>query len=224
MDGNSRWAKENGLPRKAGHRRGAEVAKIIAKAARNAHVKYLTLYAFSSENWNRSEEEVSDLMGILRFYIRHELMKLHEENIRVQVIGNRDRLDKDLQKDILTCEQKTANNDGMTVCIALSYGGREEITQAVCAIAKKVEAGILHPSSISETDIEQHLYTHTIPDPDIFIRTGGESRISNFLLWQLAYTELFLLPTYWPDFTAEHLNEVIDAYHQRERRYGGRDE
>lgn len=222
MDGNSRWAKERSVSRKKGHQRGAEVAKNITLACRDMGLDYLTLYAFSSENWNRSKKEVSDLMGILRYYIRYEFSKLHKENIRIVVIGDRARLDPDIQKDIESCEETTKSNTGLTVCLALSYGSREEIAHAVRHVANQVAEGIVDPSMITADDIAGYLYTASFPDPDLLIRTSGESRISNFLLWQLAYTELFFTDTLWPDFSKEELSAIMANYQMRERRFGGR--
>jgi len=220
MDGNGRWAKSRNLPRVAGHQRGAQAVKKVVRAAFSAGVAYLTLYGFSSENWKRSNEEINDLMGLLRFYLKSEVNNLHKEGVRFRIIGNRKRLESDIISLIDDAEEKTAANTRLTLTIALSYGGREELAHAARELARKVEAGDLNPDDIEERSLADELYTADIPDPDILIRTSGEKRISNFLLWQLAYAEFVFLDVLWPDFTKQHFASAIEEYNRRERRYG----
>lgn len=220
MDGNGRWAKNRNLPRVAGHKRGAAAVKTTIKSAITAGVRYLTLFGFSSENWKRSEGEVKDLMGLLRFYLKSEISLLHKEGVRFSVIGDRQRLDGDIVKLIDEAEKLTHANTRLSLSIALSYGGRAEITKAAQELAAKVKAGEIEPGDIDEELLGSHLYTSDIPDPDILIRTSGEQRLSNFLLWQLAYTEFVFLDTLWPDFSEQDFADAIDLYHRRERRYG----
>jgi undecaprenyl diphosphate synthase len=220
MDGNGRWAIKHGLPRTAGHKKGAEVVLDIAKAAKNMGVKYLTIYAFSTENWKRSKDEVDTLMNLLREYLSHDFKALDKENIRIRFIGQRDMLAKDIVLKMAELETKTQNNTAATLVVALSYGSRAEITHAAQQIALKIKSGDILPEDIDEKTISDMLYTKSIPDPDILIRTSGEQRLSNYLLWQLAYTELFFTPTLWPDFKAEELKQIVETYQTRERRYG----
>lgn len=220
MDGNGRWALKRGLPRTAGHKKGAEVVIDIAKAAKNMGIKYLTIYAFSTENWKRSKEEVDTLMGLLRDYLSRDFKDLDKENIRIRFIGERDMLAPDIIEKMEKLEAQTQNNTAATLIVALSYGSRAEITHAVRQIGRKIKSGDILPENIDEKTISDMLYTKDVPDPDILIRTSGEQRLSNYLLWQLAYTELFFTPTSWPDFTADELKKIIETYQLRERRYG----
>ena len=220
MDGNGRWAKKRGLPRSMGHRKGAEVVKEICQAAGDAGIKYLTLYAFSTENWKRPQEEVDSLMDLLRQYLKSDLKELKEKGVCIRFIGEREMLPTDILKSMEKLEAETANNDKMTLCIALSYGSRQEIVHAAKKVAELVKRGDIRAEDIDEKIFSDMLYTHDIPDPDILIRTSGEQRISNYLLWQLAYSEFFFVEAYWPDFTKEMLYDVIEKYKTRERRYG----
>ena len=220
MDGNGRWAKARGLPRVAGHRRGAEAVRRVIRGAGELGIPVLTLFAFSTENWARPADEVSDLMGLLRHYLRHELEELGRNGARLRVIGDRTRLAKDIVKDISDAEQRTRANPRIDVNICINYGSRDEIVQATRSLARKVADGELAPERIDETMFERELLTAGVPDPDLLIRTSGEQRISNFLLWQLAYTELVFVPVAWPDFADEHLQEALREFRRRERRYG----
>ncbi len=220
MDGNGRWATSRGLPRTAGHRRGAEAVRRAVRGAAKLGVSYLTLYGFSSENWKRPAAEVDDLMGLLRLYLRAEIAALHKNGVRVKVIGDRSRLADDIVALIEKAETLTAGNTKLTVTAALSYGGRDEILEATKAIAAAAAAGEIEPRDIDEALFSRHLYTRDLPDPDLLIRTSGEQRISNFLLWQSAYTELVFLDTLWPDFSESDLERAIEIYRRRERRYG----
>ena len=220
MDGNGRWAKNRKLAKAAGHKRGAGSIKTAIKSAIEANVRYLTLYGFSSENWNRPSSEVNELMGLLRFYLKSEVPNLHKEGVCFCVIGDRKKLDKDIVKLIEEAEKKTVANTRLHLIIALSYGGRAEITEAARALAIQVKAGKLDPHKIDESLFKCSLYTSEFPDPDLLIRTSGEQRISNFLLWQLAYTEFCFLDTLWPDFNKQDFDNAIAAFHRRERRFG----
>lgn len=220
MDGNGRWAKKRGLPRTLGHRKGAEVVKEICKAAEKAGIKYLTLYAFSTENWKRSEDEVASLMDLLRQYLKSDFQELHERGVRIRFIGERQMLPADIVENMVKLEDQTAANDKMTLCIALSYGSRQEIVHAARRLALLAKRGDINVDDIDEKLFSDMLYTKDIPDPDILIRTSGEQRISNYLLWQLAYTEFFFTDALWPDFNEKLLLEIIDSYKSRERRYG----
>lgn len=220
MDGNRRWASARGLPRAAGHRKGVEAVRRTVEAARDLGVRYLTLYSFSSENWNRPEDEIADLMQLLRFYLRGEIANLHKHGVRLRVIGDRSRIAPDIVALIENAEQLTAENPGQTLTIALSYGGRQEIVDTARRLAEDVRAGRLDPADIDERRFGAGLFTAGMPDPDLCIRTSGEKRISNFLLWQLAYAELVFLDTLWPDFTKRDLEDAIQEFHRRERRYG----
>ncbi len=222
MDGNGRWAASRNLPRSAGHRRGAQAAKDAVVAALDLGIEYLTLYSFSSENWNRSTEEVDDLMGLLRYTMQREANDMDRRDVRVRVMGDRTRLPNDVLRTIEAMEEKTAGNRRMTVVIALSYGARDEIVMAARHLAEKATQGEIVPSDINAELFGQHLYTHDIPDPDLFIRNGGEKRISNFLLWQSAYAEFVFVDSYWPDFDRATLIDAISMFQSRERRFGGR--
>lgn len=220
MDGNGRWARARGLPRTAGHKKGAEAVQRTLEAARDLGVRYLTLFGFSSENWNRPEGEVFDLMGLLRRYLQSETSALHHKNIRIRVVGDRSRFSDDIVSLITNAEEMTAGNDGLNLTAALSYGGRQDITTAARTIAAKAVAGEIDPQSIDEDLFGQHLWTHDLPDPDLLIRTSNEQRISNFLLWQCAYSELVFSAVYWPEFGREGLEQAIAEYNRRDRRFG----
>lgn len=220
MDGNGRWAKSRGLPRTAGHRRGVEAVRETVKAATDLGIGYLTLYGFSSENWNRPPPEVDDLMGLLRFYLRSEIAELHREGVRLRSIGDRARLAPDIVRLIEEAEERTRANLKLNLTIALSYGGRNEILRAMRMIASDVAAGRLSADAVDEAALEQRLFTLGLPDPDLVIRTSGEQRISNFLLWQSAYSELVFDDCLWPDFGRENLRRAVEEFQRRERRYG----
>lgn len=220
MDGNGRWAKARGTRRAVGHQKGSEAVRQAVEGALDNGVKYLTLYAFSSENWNRPDEEVSGLMGLLKIYLSKEVEALHKEDVRLRVIGNRERLSSDIIEMIDKAEAKTKNNTDLTVVIALSYGAREEIVKAARNIATMVKSSDLQPSDVDETLFESNLQTHDIPDPDLIIRTSGEQRLSNFLLWQAAYSEFLFLDTLWPDFTKDDFSAAVREFRCRDRRYG----
>ncbi len=220
MDGNGRWARRRGLPRIAGHRQGAEAVRRTLKASADLGVSYLTLFGFSSENWKRPADEVEDLMGLLRRYIQSEIAELHDAGVRVRMIGDRSALAPDIVSLIQGAEERTKENTGLNLTVALSYGGRQEIVTGVQAIGEEIKAGRLDPAKVSEDVIGRHLATADIPDPDLLIRTSGEQRLSNFLLWQCAYTELVFLDTLWPDFGRQHLEQALAEYGRRERRYG----
>jgi len=220
MDGNGRWAASRGLPRTEGHRRGADSVRDVIKEASRQGVKYLTLFGFSSENWKRPAGEVLDLMGLLRLYLRKELAELHKQGVRFRVIGERSRLPEDIQTLVQGAEEQTRTNTGLNLVLALSYGGRAEIAASARLLAEKVKSGELDASDIDETMFAQHLETTDIPDPDLLIRTSGEQRISNFLLWQTAYTEFVFTDTYWPDFKADEFAAALADFQSRERRYG----
>ena len=220
MDGNGRWAKARNLPRVAGHRKGADAARAAVEFSLKAGINYLTLFSFSSENWRRSADEVSDLMGLLRMYLRNEIKSLHENGIRLRVIGGRDRLPDDIRVLIEQSELLTAANSRMTLVLALSYGGRADLTMAVRSLAQRIVSGTLIVDDINEDSITNSLSTADIPDPDLLIRTSGEQRISNFLLWELAYTEFVFVETLWPDFDADSFDRALGVFQQRERRYG----
>ncbi len=221
MDGNGRWAKARGLPRVAGHRQGAEAARAVLRAAGEAGVECLTLYAFSSENWRRPETEINDLMGLLRFYIGAELNTLHREGIRIKILGDHRAFPPDVAKLVDEAVAKTAGNKRMTLAIALNYGSRAELVHAAQALARKAAAGEVSPEQIDEAMLDASLYTADLPPLDLLIRTSGERRLSNFLLWQSAYAELLFDDTYWPDFNGDSLRAAIADFAARERRYGG---
>jgi undecaprenyl diphosphate synthase len=220
MDGNGRWAKARGLPRTAGHSRGADAVRETIKCARALGIKYLTLYGFSLENWKRPEEEVNDLMGLLRLYMRKEISELAKNGVRIRFIGERGRLAPDIVALIEDAEERTRANTGLQLIVALSYGSRQEITAAARRLAEEAASGVLSPDDIDETLLDERLFTAGIPDPDLVIRTSGEKRVSNFLLWQLAYSELVFVDTLWPDFGRADFEQAISEYQRRERRYG----
>lgn len=220
MDGNGRWAQRRSLPRTAGHKAGVKSARAIIEACKPNQIKHLTLFAFSSENWQRPEDEVSTLMELFLSTLSKELQSLHENGIRVRFIGDRSAFSNKLQERMSSAESLTENNDGLHLTIAVSYGGRWDIAQAARAIAKKVQNGILDLRHVTEEAIAQHLSLAGLPDPDLLIRTGGESRVSNFLMWQLAYSELYFSDTLWPDFDQQALEKAIEWYVQRQRRFG----
>ena len=220
MDGNGRWARSHGLPRTAGHRRGAKAVKTAVEAAVREGVRYLTLFGFSSENWKRPEEEVNDLMGLLQYYLENEIHYLNRHGVCLRIIGERTRFGAGIAELFDRAEQATAGNRRLTLTIALSYGGRREIAAACRQLAEAAAAGRIDPKHIDEAVLERHLYTVGIPDPDLLIRTSGEKRVSNFLLWQLAYTELVFMDTLWPDFSEADFANAIKEFRRRERRYG----
>ena len=221
MDGNGRWANKRGLPRTIGHSKGVEAVRESVRAAGEAGVKYLTLFAFSSENWSRPHSEVNDLLGLLRRFIRRDLAELHRENVRIRVIGDRDNLRGDILPLLVEAEETTRHNTALTLVIAFNYGARDEIVRAVVKLARDVEAGVLKASDIDAEMISQNLDTADIPDPDLIIRTSGEERLSNFLLWQAAYSELVFLPDYWPDFDRNLFFDALKVFASRDRRFGG---
>lgn len=220
MDGNRRWAKQHGLPIAAGHNKGAETLAKIAKAAKKLGIRYMTVYAFSTENWQRSKEEVDALMNLLRHYLDSGIKELQDNNARIIFIGERDMLSDDIREKMVDIESKTVKNDDVTLCVALSYGGRQEIISAARRIAEKVKTGKLLSEEIGIECFSSHLYTNGIPDPDLIVRTSGEKRVSNFLPWQSAYSEFYFSDTLWPDFSESELKMIIDDYTARERRYG----
>lgn len=220
MDGNGRWAKRRGLPRNAGHKQGAKVFQNICDYCRKIGVKYVTAYAFSTENWKRPQNEVNAIMELLRSYLK-EASKQTRKDARLLFLGDRTPLADDLQRLMEKVERESANNTGITICIALNYGGRAEIVSSARELARMAAQGKLDPDSIDESLFESHLYTGGIPDPDLLIRPSGELRLSNFLLWQLAYTEFVSQDVLWPDFTTAHLDQAIDQYTKRNRRFGG---
>jgi undecaprenyl diphosphate synthase len=220
MDGNGRWAKSRGLPRTAGHRKGVEAVRRTVEAARELGISYLTMFGFSSENWRRPEGEVFDLMQLLRLYLRSEIAELHRNGIRLRVIGDRSRLSADIVTMIEKAEELTRGNTELNLIIALSYGARQEIVSAARRMVEDALAGRLSPEDVTEESFSARLLTRDIPDPDLLVRTSGEQRISNFLLWQLAYTELVFVDTLWPDFTKRDLEDAIREFNQRDRRFG----
>lgn len=220
MDGNGRWAQKRGLPRLSGHQKGAQVLKDVVRACPDLGVQYLTVYAFSSENWRRPAKEISGIMALLQHYLGTEAQALNEANVRLKVIGDCHKFSPTIQKQILGVETLTAKNTGLHLQIALNYGGRAEILQAVQRLATEIQKGRLTPEVITEELFQQHFYAPEIPDPELLIRTSGEQRISNYLLWQLAYTELLFVEKLWPDFTPTDLERALDAYSKRERRFG----
>lgn len=220
MDGNGRWAKARGLPRVAGHKKGADAVRAVVETAPDLGVTHLTLFAFSSENWRRSDDEVSALMGLLRLYIRSELGRLAENGVRLSFIGDRSRLDRDLVALMEDAEQKTRTNPGLSLIIAINYGGRADLVQAAQALARQVAAGQRTADSLTEADLSGFLDTAGVPDPDVVIRTSGEQRISNFLLWQCAYSEFVFTDVLWPDFSPRELERCLSQFQSRERRFG----
>ena len=221
MDGNGRWARKRGLPRTVGHTQGARTVEQILEDADHMGIRYLTVYAFSTENWSRPDSEVKALMNLLRTYMKTSLAKCARNNVKIRVIGDKSKLDRDLQISIANLEKETETNTGISFQIAINYGSRDEIVRAVRSAAERVRSGELDPSDITEEMISDSLDTYGIPDPDLLIRTGGEQRISNFLLWQTAYSELYFSDVAWPDFSKAELEKAVDAFNHRERRYGG---
>ena len=221
MDGNGRWAAARGLPRSEGHRRGVGALRKTVRAAGEMGISYLTIFSFSSENWSRPASEIRDLMGLLRRFIRNDLAELHQNRVRVRVIGERDDLDPDIRRLLEEAEQLTRDNDHLTLVVAFNYGARQEIARAAERIAKQVAAGAIAPETITAELLAQHLDAPDLPDPDLLIRTSGEQRLSNFLLWQAAYSELVFVPIYWPEFDRAALENAIIEYRRRERRFGG---
>lgn len=221
LDGNGRWAKAKGMPRNYGHVQGAKTVEKICEDAYKMGIQYLTVYAFSTENWNRPQDEVDALMKLLRNYMKNCLKTAEKNRMCVRVIGDKTRLDTDLQERIAELEEATRNNDGLHFQVAINYGGRDELTRAVKKIAARAADGSLDPAQVTEQTIGDAIDTAGIPDPDLLIRTCNEERISNFLLWQLAYTEFYFTPVAWPDFTKEELVKAIEAYNHRNRKYGG---
>lgn len=220
LDGNGRWAKKRMLPRNMGHKAGAKTVEQILEDAHDIGIKYLTVYAFSTENWNRPDEEVSALMKLLRNYLENCIKRANKNNMRVRVIGERSRLDEDILGKIEELEEASKNNTGITFTIALNYGSRDEITRAVKRISKACKNGLLSLEEITEETISRYLDTEGIPDPDLLIRTSGEQRLSNYLLWQLAYTEFYFTDVLWPDFNKDELIKAVIKYNSRERRFG----
>jgi len=221
MDGNGRWAAARGLPRVEGHRRGVEALRRTVRAAGDLGIGFLTIFSFSSENWSRPPGEIRDLMGLLRRFIRNDLADLHKSNVRVRVIGERDNLARDIALLLQEAEELTRDNDGLTLVVAFNYGSRQEIAQAARRLAIEVAEGRLSADEITPDLLAGRLHAPDIPDPDVIIRTSGEQRLSNFLLWQAAYSELVFVPINWPDFDRAMLEGAIAEYHRRERRFGG---
>lgn len=220
LDGNGRWAKSKGMPRNYGHVQGAKTVEVICEEAYRMGIQYLTVYAFSTENWNRPQDEVNALMSLLRNYMKTCLKTAAKNNMCVRIIGEKSRLDEDIRRRMEELEQATKDNTGLHFQIAINYGGRDEIVRAVRRLADSVAAGSMKVEDITEQAISDQLDTHDLPEPDLLIRTCNEQRISNFLLWQLAYTELYFTPVAWPDFSKEELVKAIEAYNKRDRRYG----
>jgi undecaprenyl diphosphate synthase len=221
MDGNGRWAAARGLPRAEGHRRGVEALRRTIRAAGEIGIKIVTIFSFSAENWSRPESEIGELMGLLRRFVRNDLAELHKSNVRVRIIGERTGLDPDIGRLLTEAEELTRNNDGLTLVVAFNYGARQEIVRAVQRITDEIAKGRMTAADIEMDSITRFLDAPDIPDPDLIIRTSGEQRLSNFLLWQSAYSELVFVPTYWPDFDRAALESAIRDYQQRERRFGG---
>ena len=221
MDGNGRWAAERGQPRSAGHRQGVEALRRTVRAAGEIGIEILTLYSFSSENWSRPDSEIRFLLEMMRRFIRTDVADLHKNNVRVMMIGGREGLERGILRMIEEAEALTRNNTAQKLVIAFNYGSRQEITRAVETIARKIASGKIAPSDITPVVISNHLDTAGLPDPDLLIRTGGEQRLSNYLLWQCAYTEFVFMPEYWPEFDATMLNRAIDEFRSRDRRFGG---
>ncbi len=221
MDGNGRWAAARGLPRREGHHAGAESVEEVLRACGDLGVDYLTLYAFSSENWKRPQSEIDALMGLLAHFLEAKTDELVENNIKLQVIGQWQRLPEESQKQLRRSMERTAGNDGLTLVVALSYGSREEIVHAARTLMRKAISGELSPEELDDKIFARHLYTHDLPDPDLLIRTSGECRVSNFLLWQISYAEIVIAEVFWPDFRRPHLEAAIGEYQRRHRRFGG---
>lgn len=220
MDGNRRWAKEKNLPSAFGHKKGVDALKTTLRACNDFGIKYLTVYAFSTENWNRKQEEVDFLMDLFAKTLKNELSEMHKENVIINFIGDLNKLNPKLQAILHNAVEVTKNNTGVHFQIAFNYGSRLEILQAVQNIAKQVQNGAIKPENITEQTISDNLYTKNIPDPDLLIRTSGEKRISNYLLWQIAYSEIYVTEQYWPDFDRQSLAQAIEEYHNRNRRFG----
>jgi undecaprenyl diphosphate synthase len=220
MDGNGRWAKQRRLPRTVGHRRGLESLRTVVRTASRLGIKYLTLFTFSAENWNRPKSEVDTIMRYLGRFLRTEIPEFNSYNVQLDAIGQIERLPQKVQDQLTKTKETLSNNDGMTMVLALSYGARQEMIDATRAIADKIQNGDLSPSQINEEVISNHLYTSEIPDPELLVRTSGEMRISNFLLWQISYAELVITETLWPDFRAPQLYDALEAYAKRHRRFG----
>lgn len=220
MDGNRRWAKERNLPSALGHKKGVDALKTAMRACDDFGVKYLTVYAFSTENWNRKEDEVNFLMDLLAHTIQNELKEMNENNVVINFIGDLTRLNSKLQVILANAVEVTKSNTGVNLQIAFNYGSRDELVNSVKLIGEKIKSGELNPKDISEKTISENLYTNNIPDPDLLIRTGGEMRISNYLLWQIAYSEFLVTPQYWPEFDKQSLADAINEFHNRQRRYG----
>lgn len=221
MDGNGRWAQARGLPRIEGHRRGAGAVRQAIEGAIQSGCKYLTLYCFSTENWKRPKVELDFLMQLLQHYLTSELAELKSQSIRLNTIGRLDELTPKIQQQLAVAQEQTADCDRLVLTLAINYGGRQEITDAVKRIGNEVAAGNLKPAEIDEQTIQQHLYTSDLPDPDLLIRTSGELRLSNFLLWQLSYAEIVILESTWPEFTKEHFLSAVEQFGNRQRRFGG---
>jgi undecaprenyl diphosphate synthase len=221
MDGNGRWAAARGLPRVEGHRRGVEALRKTVRAAGELGISVLTIFSFSSENWSRPQSEIADLLGLLRRFIRNDLAELHKSNVRVRVIGEREDLSRDIRQLLEEAEELTHNNDGLLLVVAFNYGARQEIARAARRVALEVAHGRLAADDIGPDLLSRHLDAPDLPDPDLIIRTSGEQRLSNFLLWQAAYSELIFVPINWPDFDRAALEEAIAEFHRRERRFGG---
>ena len=220
LDGNGRWAKAKGLPRTAGHTAGAKNVEVVCEEAYNMGIEYLTLYAFSTENWNRSKEEVTALMNLLNQYLKNCLKTAKKNNMRIRVIGDISRLDPSMQEKICLLEKESASYTGLNLTIAINYGSRDEIVRGIKRMYQDVEEHILDADAISEDTVSKYLDTADLPDPDLMIRTSGEQRLSNYLLWQLAYAEFYFTPVAWPDFHGEELRKAVEAYENRDRRYG----
>jgi undecaprenyl diphosphate synthase len=221
MDGNGRWAAARGLPRVEGHRRGVEALRRTIRAAGVIGIEFVTIFSFSAENWSRPASEVHELMGLLRRFIRNDLAELHKNNVRVRVIGERQTLDPEIGRLLVEAEELTKNNDGLTLVVAFNYGARQEIARAARRIAEEAMKGRLDPAAVTPDTVARFLDAPDVPNPDLIIRTSGEQRLSNFLLWQAAYSELVFVPIYWPDFDRAALEVAIREYQQRERRFGG---
>jgi len=221
MDGNGRWAAARGLPRVEGHRRGVEALRRTLRSAGELGIKYITIFSFSAENWSRPAAEIGELMGLLRRFIRNDLAELHKSNVRVRIIGEREGLEPDIVRLLNDAEDLTRNNDGLTLIVAFNYGSRQEIARAARRIAEAVAQGGLAPADVNAGTITRYMDAPDVPDPDLIIRTSGEQRLSNFLLWQSAYSELVFTPVYWPDFDRAALEAALGEYQQRERRFGG---
>lgn len=220
LDGNGRWAKAKGLPRTAGHTAGAKNVEVVCEEAYNMGIEYLTLYAFSTENWNRSKEEVAALMNLLNQYLKNCLKTAKKNNMRIRVIGDISRLDSSMQEKIRLLEKESASYNGLNLTIAINYGSRDEIVRGIKRMYQDVEEHKLDADAISEEIVSKYLDTADLPDPDLMIRTSGEQRLSNYLLWQLAYAEFYFTPVAWPDFHGEELRKAVEAYENRDRRYG----